>query len=151
MTTLLKMQRTPVQPHKAHILIVEDDKGKREVLLRKSTYTIGRSQQCDIKINSAFVSRYHATILRKFDDNGYLYYEILDGDGKSKYSANGILINGRKVTNQPLKHGDKVVFGPQVCILYQHCQRDIFPSLPPDDPFDITLIDPAMMVSELDD
>ena len=151
MTTLLKMKKTPVQPHKAHILIVEDDKGKREILLRKSAYTIGRSPQCDIKINSAFVSRYHATILRKFDEQGYIYYEIVDGDGNEKLSVNGILVNGKKVINQPLKHGDKVVFGPQVFIVYQHCQRDIFPSLPPDDPFDITLIDPAMMVGDLED
>lgn len=151
MTTLLTMKKTPVQPHKAHILIVEDDKGRRELLLRKSVYTIGRSQQCDVKINSVFVSRHHATIIRKFDEQGYIYYEIVDGDGKNNLSVNGILVNGKKVTNQPLKHGDKVVFGPQVFIVYQHCQRDIFPSLPPDDPFDITLIDPAMMVGELEE
>ncbi|RMD67420.1 MAG: FHA domain-containing protein, partial [Cyanobacteria bacterium J149] len=39
------MTKYPAQPHKAHILIVEDDKGRRELLLRKSKYTIGRSQQ----------------------------------------------------------------------------------------------------------
>ncbi len=151
MTTLLTMKKNLVQPHKAHIIIVEDDKGKREILLRKSVYTIGRSQQCNIKINSAFVSRYHATILREFDSQGYVNYKIVDGDGQAKFSVNGILVNGKKVANQLLKHGDKVVFGPQVSIVYQHCQRDIFPSLPPDDPFDITLIDPAMMIGELDD
>ena len=145
------MNQTPVQPHKAHILIIEDDKGKREILLRKSTYTIGRSQQCDIKINSAFVSRYHATIFRQFDQDGYVCYKIFDGDGQEKLSANGILVNGKKLICQKLKHGDKVVFGPQVSLTYQHCQRDIFPSLPADDPFDITLIDPAMMIGELED
>lgn len=142
------MTKYPAQPHKAHILIVEDDKGRRELLLRKSKYTIGRSQQCDIRIHSPFVSRYHATLVRQFDNQGYIYYQICDGDGKSNFSANGILVNGKKVAHQELKHGDKVIFGPQVSITYQHCQRDIFPSLPPDDPFDITLIDPAMMVSE---
>lgn len=151
MTTLLTMKKTPVQPHKAHIIIVEDDKGKREILLRKSVYSIGRSKQCDIKINSAFVSRHHATIQRKFDEEGYVYYEIMDGDGQGKSSANGILVNARKVANQRLKHGDQIVFGPQISIIYQYCQRDIFPSLPPDDPFDITLIDPAMMIGELED
>ena len=151
MTTLLTMKKRPVQPHKAHILIVEDDKGKREILLRKSTYSIGRSGQCDIKINSAFVSRYHATMFRKFDEEGYVYYEIVDGDGRGKSSANGILVNSKKVAIQRLKHGDKVVFGPQIFLIYQYCQRDIFPSLPADDPFDITLIDPAMMLGELED
>lgn len=37
------MTKHPAQPHKAHILIVEDDKGRRELLLRKSKYTIGRA------------------------------------------------------------------------------------------------------------
>lgn len=144
------MTQNPAHPHKAHILILEDDKGKREILLRKSKYSIGRSQQCDIRIHSPFVSRHHATITRQFDDQGYVFYQICDGDGKTKYSANGILVNGKKTPQQELKHGDKVVFGPQVFLVYHHCQRDIFPSLPLEDPFDITLIDPAMMVSELE-
>lgn len=144
------MTANQAQPHKAHILIIEDDKGKREMLLKKSRYSVGRSQQCDVRIHSPFVSRHHATIVRQFDEDGYIYYEIVDGDGK-KSSANGILVNGKKVAHQHLKNGDKVVFGPQVFIQYQHCQRDIFPSMPPDDPFDITLIDPAMMGSEWED
>ncbi len=141
----------PAQPHKAHIIIVEDDKGRREFLLKKSIYSLGRAQQCDIRIRSLFVSRHHATLIRENDENGYVYYQIFDGDGKDKLSANGILINGRKVNGYKLKHGDKVVLGPQVFVVYQHCQRDIFPSMPPDDPFDITLIDPAMMVGDLED
>ncbi|MBL1211204.1 FHA domain-containing protein [Geminocystis sp. GBBB08] len=145
------MSNSLAQPHKAHIAIVEDDKGRREILLRKSKYSIGRAQQSDIRIHSPFVSRYHATMVRQFDNQGYAYYEILDGDGTNNFSANGLLINGRKVTNQHLKNGDKIVFGPQVCLIYQHTQRDIFPSLPLDDPFDITLIDPAMMLSECED
>lgn len=145
------MSQFPVQPHKAHILIVEDDKGRREMLLRKSKYSIGRGQNSDIRINSPFVSRHHATMLRQFDEQGYTYYEIIDGDGNKNFSANGIIINGRKVNDQPLKNGDKMVFGPQVFMVYQYTQRDIFPSLPVDDPFDITLIDPAMIMSELED
>lgn len=145
------MAAKPAQPHKAHILIVEDDKGRREILMKKSKYSMGRSQSCDIMINSPFVSRHHATLVRHFDDNGYTYYEVMDGDGTHKLSANGILINGCKVNGEKLKHGDKLVFGPQVFAIYQHTQRDIFPSMPPDDPFDITLIDPAMMISDFDD
>ena len=145
------MPAKPAQPHKAHILIVEDDKGRREFLLKKSLYSLGRAQQCDIRIRSLFVSRYHATLIREHDEDGYIYYQIFDGDGKNQLSANGILVNGRKVTGYRLKHGDKVIFGPQVFAIYQHCQRDIFPSMPPDDPFDITLIDPAMMVGDLED
>jgi pSer/pThr/pTyr-binding forkhead associated (FHA) protein len=138
------------QPPKVHVLTIKDDTGKRQMLLKKSRYSVGRSQQCDIRIQSPFVSRHHATIVRQLDEQGATYYEILDGDGR-KASANGILINGKKTNNQQLKNGDKVVFGPQVFLQYQHCQRDIVPSIPPDDPFDITFIDPAMINNNFDD
>ena len=141
----------PAQIHKSHCLLVEDDKGRKEIILKKPSYSIGRGQQCDIPIQSPFVSRHHATILRRFRDDGYVYYEIVDGDGKGNISANGILINGRKLTTHELKHGDKIVFGPQVFAIYHHSQRDIFPTMPPDDPFDITLIDPAMMTDDTGD
>lgn len=137
------------QPHTAHILVVEDDKGRRELLLKKNKYSIGRGQKCDIVIQSPFVSRHHATIMRIFDENGYAHYHIVDGDGKN-LSANGILVNGRKVNNLQLKTGDKVVFGPQVFVIYHQSNRDVFATLPPDDPFDITLIDPAMMGTDFE-
>lgn len=141
----------PAQPHKAHILIVEDDKGRREIIMKKGKYSMGRGQQCDIRLHSPFVSRHHATLIRQFDEEGYIYYQVLDGDEQGKLSANGILINGQKVNGETLKHGDKIIFGPQVFAIYQHCQRDIFPTMPIDDPFDITLIDPAMMVDDTED
>lgn len=142
------MAAKPAQTYKSHFLLVEDDKGRREIILKKTSYSIGRSQNCDVLINSPFVSRHHATILRRFREDGSVYYEIVDGDGKGNLSSNGMLVNGNKVTNHELRHGDKIVFGPQVFIIYHHAQRDVFPTMPPDDPFDITLIDPAMMNDE---
>lgn len=112
---------------------------------------MGRGQQCDIIINSPFVSRHHATLIRRIDNDGDSYYEVIDGNGQGKLSANGIIINGKKVNEKKLKHNDKLVFGPQVFAIYQHYQKDIFPSQPSDDPFDITLIDPAMIVNDLED
>ena len=141
----------PAQSHKAHILIVEDDKGRREFLLKKVKYSLGRARECSIRIRSLFVSRHHATLRREYDEDGYIYYQIFDGDGKDKLSSNGILVQGRKVNGYKLRHGDKVVFGPQVFAIYHHCRRDIFPSMPTEDPFDITLIDPAMVVGDLED
>ncbi|MGY6530408.1 MAG: FHA domain-containing protein [Cyanobacterium sp.] len=137
------------QPHTVHILVVEDDKGRREILLKKNKYSIGRGKNCDIVIQSPFVSRHHATIMRIFDEEGLAHYHIIDGNGEES-SANGIIINGKKVNNTQLKTGDKVVFGPQVFAIYHQSSRDIFPPLPPDDPFDITLIDPAMMGTDFE-
>jgi pSer/pThr/pTyr-binding forkhead associated (FHA) protein len=134
----------PAKPHKDHFLIIEDDKGRQEILLDDSRYSIGRDQHSDIRLHSQFVSRRHATLNRLLRDNGEICYQIIDGDGNGKKSSNGILVNGHKTDQHELKHGDEIVFGPQVFAIYQHRQKDVFPSTPTD-PFDITLIDPAMM------
>jgi pSer/pThr/pTyr-binding forkhead associated (FHA) protein len=131
-----------------HVLIVMDGKGQKEIVLKNATYTLGRGQNCDILLQSQFVSRHHATLFKRTDKEGEQYYRIVDGDSSGKVSVNGLLINNRKVLFHDLKDGDKVVFGPQVSAVYEHRQYDIFPTLPPDDPFDITLIDPAMIESD---
>ncbi|WP_013324002.1 FHA domain-containing protein [Gloeothece verrucosa] len=135
---------------KQHFLIVEDDKGRWEISLTEPSYSLGRSPDCDIRLRSQFVSRHHATLVRFVKDDGQSYYRILDGDGKGRPSANGLRINGRKVQGCDLKHGDEVVFSPQVVAVYQYRQRDEFTTQPGNDPFDITLIDPAMMINDDD-
>lgn len=139
------MAAKPAKHRQEHVLIVMDGKGQKEVVLNKPTYTLGRGQNCDILLQSQFVSRHHATLFKRTDKDGEQYYRIVDGDSSGKVSVNGLLINSRKVLFHDLKDGDKVVFGPQVSAVYQHRQYDIFPTIPPDDPFDITLIDPAMI------
>lgn len=144
------MSDKAVRPQTEHFLIVEDDKGRREVLLTESSYSLGRSSECDIRLRSQFVSRHHATLIRCFRDDGESYYRIVDGDAQGKVSSNGLRINGRKLASYDLKHGDEVIFGPQVFAIYQYRHRDKFPTLPGNDPFDITLIDPAMMINDDD-
>lgn len=139
-----------VRPEKEHFLIVEDDKGRRVVPLTESSYTLGRSPECDIRLRSQFVSRHHATLFRFVKENGESYYRIVDGDAQGKASSNGLRINGQKLSAYDLKHGDEVVFGPQVLAIYQYRQSDKFPTQPGNDPFDITLIDPAMMINDDD-
>jgi pSer/pThr/pTyr-binding forkhead associated (FHA) protein len=145
------MASKSAQPHKEHFLIIEDDKGTQQVLLKDSEYTLGRDKKCDICLHSHFVSRRHATLFKRLREDGNIYYHIIDGSPEGKLSANGLIINGRKLSSYDLKHGDEIVFGPQVIALYQYRQRDVFPTIPPDDPFDITLIDPAMMVSDTEE
>jgi pSer/pThr/pTyr-binding forkhead associated (FHA) protein len=139
------MTGKPVLPQKEHFLIVEDDKGRQEIILNDPMYSLGRAQTCDIRLRSQFVSRHHATLFRCERENGASYYRIVDGDAAGKVSANGMLVNGRKVPIYDLKDGDEVVFGPQVIAIYHYRQRDEFPTTPYNDPFDITLINPAMM------
>lgn len=144
------MTEQTVRPQKEHFLVVEDDKGRQEIILTAPCYSLGRSPDCDIRLRSQFVSRYHATLLRCVKVDGESYYRIVDGDSQGRLSSNGLLVNGRKMSSCDLKHGDEVVFGPQVFAIYQYRQRDNFPTQPGNDPFDITLIDPAMMDTDED-
>ena len=139
------MNEKPAKPKEGHFLIVEDDYGKKVVLLQNQTYSLGRAPNCDIRVRSQFVSRRHATLVKQSQPDDKFLYQIVDGDPEKGPSANGLLVNGQKVSSHTLKHGDKIVFGPQVSTTYQYRQYINFPTLSPEDPFDITLIDPAMM------
>jgi pSer/pThr/pTyr-binding forkhead associated (FHA) protein len=130
--------------HQNHLLIIQDDNGRREFTLEGSVYSIGRDPKCDIRLVSQFVSRRHATIVQLANDDGTGYYRIVDGNLKGKPSANGILINGRKLQAHDLHNEDEIVFGPQVRAIYYLLKRDPTITVPPDE-FDITLISPNMV------
>ena len=141
------MTAKPVTHREEHILIVTDGKGHREIHLQHETYSMGRGVQCGIVLQSQFVSRHHATLIKRTEEESS-YYRIIDGHSEGKTSVNGLFINRKKVRYHDLEDGDKVVFGPQVEAVYQYREYDIFPTIPPEDPYDITLIDPAMIVEE---
>ncbi|ELS00821.1 FHA domain-containing protein [Xenococcus sp. PCC 7305] len=145
------MSLKPAKHREEHVLIVFDGRGQKEIVLADTAYSLGRGQNCDIRIESQFVSRHHATLIRRSHNEVDEYYRIIDGNLKGKTSVNGLLVNDRKVLFHDLKNGDKVVFGPQVSAIYEHRHYDIFPTIPPDDPFDITLIDPAMIFVDEDE
>ncbi|HBL13199.1 MAG TPA: phosphopeptide-binding protein [Cyanobacteria bacterium UBA11162] len=128
-----------------YLLIIEDDKGRREFPLKESVYSIGRDPEADIRLASQFVSRRHATLVRLQREDGGYYYRIVDGNAKGKPSSNGLLINGKKLQAHDLEDEDEVVFGPAVSAKYYVLKRDAVPTGPPDE-FDITLISPNMMM-----
>lgn len=143
------------QKQQEHLLVIEDELGRRSVPLIEDFYSIGRDQSCDICLSSQFVSRRHAILNRRVRKDGSSYYQIVDGDENGNKSVNGLLINDRKIPNHNLKHGDEVVFGPQVFAIYQtqqeSQQQKVTSAAPNEDPFDITLIDPAMMLGDTED
>ena len=126
------------------ILIVEDSQGRREIALDSSVYSIGRDPKCDIRLASQFVSRHHATLVQLPKDNETDYYRIVDGNLKGKPSANGMMINGRKVQAHDLSNEDEIVFGPQARAIFYQLARETSDGLVPDE-FDITLISPNMV------
>ncbi len=139
------MTHSSVQTEAEHYLVIQDDRGRKELVLTEAVYTIGRSPNCDICLKSQFVSRYHATLLRRVRANKSVYYHIVDGDGEGQVSANGLLINNKKTLAHDLVPGDEIIFGHKVSATYYYRQRDEFMTAPGNDPFDITLIDPMMM------
>jgi chromosome segregation ATPase len=69
------------------------------VLGRKTS--VGRTPDNDLQIDAKFISRHHAVILA-----GPAHAIIEDLN-----STNGVTVNNRRVTRQPLKDGDNVVIG----------------------------------------
>ena len=138
------------QKSPTHLLIIEDDKGRKEFALKDSVYFIGKSPDCHLQLLSPFVSRRHATLVRLPRQDGTHYYRIVDGDAKGKGSSNGLLINGRRMAAHDLENEDEIVFGPQVRAKYYQLRRDTQPSGPLD-PFDITLINPSMLDDDSED
>lgn len=131
----------------SHLLIIEDDQGTKEFTLERPFYSIGRDRECNIRLISQFVSREHATLIRlpRNDNSQAFYYRIVDGNAKGKPSANGLMINGRKIAAHDLKNEDEVVFGPNVRAIYYLLRDTMRPGQTTDSTeYDITLINPGM-------
>ncbi|MBR8837296.1 MAG: FHA domain-containing protein [Stigonema ocellatum SAG 48.90 = DSM 106950] len=135
-----------VQTSESHLLIIEDDQGRKEFTLDHPVYSIGRDRNCDIRLISQFVSRRHATLVRlpRDDSSHRYYYRIVDGDAKGKPSSNGIMVNGRKMLGHDLKNQDEIVFGPQVRAIYYLLRDTMRVGQTDSSEYDITLINPGM-------
>ncbi len=80
---------------------VTDAQGRRVVVLDKPTFTIGRGGTNDLRFTGGDVSRQHAEIL--CHNGQYLVRDCA--------SRGGTYVNGTKVTEKPLSHGDKIQIG----------------------------------------
>ncbi|MBF2067646.1 MAG: FHA domain-containing protein [Calothrix sp. C42_A2020_038] len=140
------------ETNESHLLIIEDDQGRKEVMLERPVYSIGRDRECDICLNSQFVSRRHAILVRlpRDDNSQSYYYRIVDGDSKGKPSANGLVINGRKLPAHDLRNEDEIVFGPQVRAIYYLLKDSMRTGQTDSSEYDITLINPGM-TEDIDD
>ncbi|MEM1238309.1 MAG: ATP-binding protein [Cyanobacteria bacterium P01_H01_bin.26] len=108
-----------------HLLIIEDDDGKRAVSLQADSDSIGRDVGNSIVLHSQEVSRQHAILLRVTRPGEYGYgFRIIDGNLQGKPSTNGLFINGRRRSAHNLRHGDEIVFGVNVKMRYQTAPED---------------------------
>lgn len=98
----------------AHIQVYYRDLLKDEVELDSDVTTIGRSYDSDIIIDNAGVSAHHARIIRKGD-------EFIIEDAASR---NGIFVNGKRITSQPLNFDDDVEISKHILRLSATASHD---------------------------
>lgn len=114
-----------VPSHGRPFLVIEDDQGKRDLLLERDQYSLGRDPASDLCLHSQFASRHHAIITKVFQGDGSYTYQITDGDLDGKASTNGLVINGQKYRTWMLKPEDVIVFGPKVRAIYRLSASDV--------------------------
>ena len=82
--------------------------------LFKDRVTIGRTNENDIQVKTAYVSRRHAVVLTK--DDGV---HIVDSG-----SSNGLFVNSKRVKKRRLSHGDIVTVGDAKFRYEEHQRRE---------------------------
>jgi serine phosphatase RsbU (regulator of sigma subunit) len=82
-------------------LVVTDALGRRIVPIDKPLFTIGRRSETDLRLPGADISRVHAEISL---ENGSSVI-------RDKQSRFGTFINGERLTEKVLAHGDQIRFG----------------------------------------
>src|SRR3954454_7862005 len=82
-------------------LVVTDALGRRIVTIDKPLFTIGRRSETDLRLPGADISRDHAEIT----------YENQTCIIRDKQSRFGTFVNGERITEKVLAHGDQVRLG----------------------------------------
>lgn len=104
--SVLSQRDTPI---KAQILVQIGGKIIGEYPLSKPVFTVGRYPTSDIRIPSARVSRFHATIRLK---NGAWVIEDAE-------SLNGLTCQGQRVDQLALVDGDRIHIDPTIVLHYE--------------------------------
>ncbi len=105
---------TKKQQNIQHILVFNLTYGERVFYLNEPQYLIGRYPQNSIVINAEGISREHATLLKKTTHDHHFSYLIMDGTIEGGKSRNGIRVNGNKINQCELRHGDIIHFTKEI-------------------------------------
>lgn len=103
-----QMTADPVDSQRAHPALVWKPKlGEQQVFeLEHRLMRIGRHDQNDIMLAGPTVSTRHATVRR--EQVGV----VIEDDG----SLNGTFVNGVRIEQQLLEHGDRIQIGPHLLV-----------------------------------
>ncbi|MEO0456962.1 MAG: FHA domain-containing protein, partial [Cyanobacteria bacterium P01_A01_bin.114] len=108
-----------------HLLLIEDDQGKRAVPLTAATSSIGRDVSNSIVLYSKEVSRQHAILLRVTRPGKHDFlFRLVDGNLQGNPSTNGLFVNGKRANSHDLRQGDTIIFGAQVKARYCIAKSD---------------------------
>ena len=98
-----------VEREAPHLIVVQGKQlGQRLALTRERT-TVGRSESCDLCLDSPVVSAEHARIVRTKEGFGI----------EDLGSTNGVTVNGRRLASdelQPIGHGDAITLSDHVLL-----------------------------------
>lgn len=90
-----------VPPDSPRLTVTSEGSVKMELTMDNPRALVGRSEHNDIAINSRFVSRHHALLVRDGDATF-----LLDLN-----SSNGTFVNSKRVSNYVLMHDDVITIG----------------------------------------
>lgn len=101
---VLEQQVASLSPSEsqAKLVITAQGEPEREVSLKADRILVGRGDEADVRIDSVFISRYHALIVH--DGNRHLLLDL--------GSTNGLLVNSRRILRRALRHRDLIQVGP---------------------------------------
>ncbi len=94
---------------------VQRDGNVAEIPMSKPRLVIGRASDCDVRLQLPSVSSHHVAITRS--DTAVTLEDL--------GSTNGTKVNGRKIENLQLKHGDQIEIGTERLVFFTDA------SLPP--------------------
>lgn len=89
-------------PSQGKLVITMQGEADRELPLKSDRILVGRGEEADVRIDSVFISRYHALIVR--DGNRDLLLDL--------GSTNGLVVNSRRILRRALRHRDLIQVGP---------------------------------------
>ena len=92
---------TPDDSRPPRLILTKDGKTLSQLTINQPRVIIGRSAHSDLQVDSRFVSRHHAMLIR--NGNSTLLMDL--------NSTNGTIVNSRRISNQILMHNDIISLG----------------------------------------
>lgn len=100
-----------VKRQRPWLVVVNSRMSVGKMFSLENPLTLGRSVECDVRLDEEGVSRLHVRFERR--DDGHVYLEDLG-------SKNGTYVNGEQVKSHALRDGDKIQVGPITILKFSY-------------------------------